>query len=122
VEAEKRQILEMVRDGKLTVEEAQKVMEAMDQGDEGGRSAAASRPPRFVRVRVKDEDGSRVNISLPISLVRTLWRFIPRDAMRELEAQNINVDSILTAINEGAQGSLVDVEDEDGSRVEIVIE
>ena len=45
MEAEKRQILEMVRDGKLTVEEAQKIMEAMDQGDEGGRSATASDLP-----------------------------------------------------------------------------
>jgi hypothetical protein len=71
---------------------------------------------------VKDEDGAKVNVSLPLSLVRVLWRFIPRDAMHELEVQNIDLDSILAAINEGAQGRLVDVEDEDGTRVEIVVE
>lgn len=122
METEKKQILEMVRDGKLTVEEAQKIIEAMDQGGESARSAASSRPARFLRVRVKDEDGAKVNVSLPLSLVRVLWRFIPRDAMRELEEQNINVDAILAAIDEGAQGRLVDVEDEDGARVEIVVE
>ncbi len=122
METERKQILEMVRDGKLTVEEAQRIMEAMDQGDEGARLASVSRPARFLRVRVKDEDGAKVNVSLPLSLVRVLWRFIPRDAMHELEVQNIDLDSILAAINEGAQGRLVDVEDEDGTRVEIVVE
>jgi hypothetical protein len=42
--------------------------------------------------------------------------------MRELEEQNIDLDAILAAIDEGAQGRLVDVEDEDGARVEIVVE
>ena len=122
MEAEKRQILEMVRDGKLTVEEAQKIMEAMDHGDEDAAPATATRPPRLLRIRVKDEDGAKVNVSVPISLVRVLWRFIPKDAMRELEAHNIDMDAILAAVNEGAQGSLVDVEDEDGAKVEIVVE
>jgi len=122
VEAEKKQILEMVRDGKLTVEEAQKIMEAMDQGDEDAAAVTATRPTRFLRIRVKDEDGARVNVSVPLSLVRALWRFIPKDAMRELEGHNIDVDSILVAVNEGAQGVLVDVEDEDGTKVEIVVE
>lgn len=122
MEAEKRQILEMVRDGKLTVEEAQKIMDAMERGDEETPVPTSLRQPKFLRVRVKDEDGAKVNVSLPISLIRALWRFIPRDAMRELEAHNIDMDSILAAVNEGAQGSLVDVEDEDGARVEIVVE
>ncbi len=122
METEKKQILEMVRDGKLSVDEAQKIMEAMDEGDQSARCAAVSRPARFLRVRVKEEDGARVNVSLPLSLVRVLWKFIPRDAVRELEGQNIDVDSILRAIDEGAQGNLVDVEDEDGTRVEIVVE
>lgn len=122
METEKKQILEMVRDGKLSVDEAQKIMEAMDEGDQSTRCAAVSRPARFLRVRVKEEDGARVNVSLPLSLVRVLWKFIPRDAVRELEGQNIDVDSILRAIDEGAQGNLVDVEDEDGTRVEIVVE
>ena len=122
MEAEKKQILEMVRDGKLTVEEAQKIIEAMDQGDEEATPATATRPPRLLRIRLKDEDGARVNVSVPLSLVRVLWKFIPRDAMRELEGHNIDVDSILVAVNEGAQGVLVDVEDEDGTKVEIIVE
>lgn len=122
MEAERKQILEMVRDGKLTVEEAQKIMEAMDQGEEEATPATAAKPPRFLRVRVKDEDGSKVNVSVPLSLVRVLWKFIPRDAMRELEGHNIDIDSILAAVNEGAQGVLVDVEDEDGTKVEIIVE
>ena len=122
MEAEKSQIHEMVRDGKLTVEEAQKIMDAMEQEDEGMPPATATKPPRFLRVRVKDEDGSKVNVSVPISLVRVLWKFIPRDAMRELEGHNIDIDAILAAVNEGAQGNLVDVEDEDGTKVEIIVE
>jgi hypothetical protein len=42
--------------------------------------------------------------------------------MRELEGHNIDIDAILAAVNEGAQGNLVDVEDEDGTKVEIIVE
>ena len=122
MDTEKKRILEMVRDGKLTVDEAHSIIEAMDQGGDAVRPAATSRPARFVRVRVMENEGTKVNVSLPVSMVRVLWRLIPKDALHELEEQNVDLDSILEAIDQGAQGKLVDVEDEDGTTVEISLE
>ena len=82
MDQERKQVLEMVRDGKLSVEEAQKILDAMNEGDERMRSAASPRrSPRFLRIRVKDEDGSKVNLNIPLSLAKVMMRFVPGDVM-----------------------------------------
>ncbi|HHY61391.1 MAG: hypothetical protein WBL79_06955 [Bacillota bacterium] len=122
MDQERKQVLEMVRDGKLTVDEAQQILDAMTYEEERARPAASSRRnPRFLRIRVKDEDGSKVNLNIPISLAKVMWRFIPREAMNELSNQNIDIETILDAVHEGAEGQLIHVKDEDGDEVEISV-
>ena len=43
MDQERKQVLEMVRDGKLSVDEAQKILDAMNEGDERMRSATSPR-------------------------------------------------------------------------------
>lgn len=123
MDQERKQVLEMVRDGKLSVDEAQKILDAMNEGDERMRSAASPRrSPRFLRIRVKDEDGSKVNLSIPLSLAKVMMRFVPGDVMGALSDQNMDLDTILEAVREGAEGKLIHVKEEDGDEVEISVE
>lgn len=123
VDKERKQVLEMVRDGKLTVDEAQKILDAMIEGDERIRSVASpKRSPRFLRIRVKDEDGSKVNLNIPISLAKVMMRFVPSEVMGTLSDQNVDLDAILEAVREGAEGQLIHVKEEDGDEVEISVE
>ena len=63
---------------------------------------------------------SRVNVNLPLGLVKAAVKlgshFSP-------EAQDLDWQELVTAIQEGAAGKIVDVEDDlDGERVEVFVD
>ncbi len=84
-----KRILDMLAEGKITAEEAQKLLAAIGPGGDEPRST----PPRnakYLRVTIhpapdapKGEDVKRVNVRIPISLIRAGIKFtslIPADA------------------------------------------
>ena len=123
---ERLRILQMIQEGKVTAEEGAKLLEALGSGNrKAGATARAVRPardPRLLRVRITDLDTgkTKVNVNIPMSLVnvgvRLGARFMPTHA-------DVDYDEIMEAIQGGASGQLVDVEDvESGERVEVWIE
>lgn len=126
---ERMKVLEMVRDGIISAEEAAQLLETMGLSDE---KPSPKKPDiqvkmkkgkgRVFRVRVTDTDTNktRVNVTLPMSLVnvamRTGAKFAP-------EIEGIDMEEIFDAINDGATGKIVDVMDgDDGEHVEVFIE
>ncbi len=107
-------ILKMLEEGKITAEEAAKLLEAL------GASRRRETPPereRWFRIRVTDlrTGKQRVNVSVPLNLVSLGFsigaRFSPewKDVIEKIRA--------------GVQGKILDVEDEEeGGRVEIYID
>ena len=126
---ERMKVLEMVRDGIISAEEAAQLLETMGLADE--KPASKSPDPRIsmrkgkgrtFRVRVTDTDTNkpRVNVTIPMALVnvamRTGAKFAP-------EIDGIDMEEIFQAINDGTTGKIVDVVDEnDGEHVEVFIE
>ena len=100
---ETRKILEMLHDGKIGVEEAEKLLAAVSS-----TSASAEEPSsgtgakRYLRVQVEPEQGTggdRVNVRVPMKLIRAglkLAAFLPRDAQTQvnsaLQEKGMNVD------------------------------
>lgn len=99
---ETRKILEMLREGKIGTEEAEKLLAAVaPEGASGGGPApegAATAGPagglkkRYLRVQVEPEAGSghgdRVNIRVPMKLIRAglkLAAFLPKDAQTQVD-------------------------------------
>jgi hypothetical protein len=75
-----------------------------------------------MRVRVTDLNTGRakVNVNLPMGLVSVGMKVGARFAP---EIEDIDLDEIFQAIKDGAQGQIVEVEDEeDNERVQIYIE
>jgi hypothetical protein len=87
---ERRKILDMLAQGKITVEEAEKLLAAV--GGNGNEAGAATdgtgrRSWKYLRIQVEpgpgSEDGDRVNIRVPFKLIRAGLKFaafIPREA------------------------------------------
>lgn len=118
---ERIQILNMLRDGKITVEEADRLLEAVNEAPRplfGGGEVDGGKP-RFLRVHVWEAGKPKVNVNIPLSLARFAMRFVPRGALQAGE-HKIDIDEILAAIQQGASGKLVEVED-GGDRVEVVV-
>jgi hypothetical protein len=116
---ERLQILKMIEGGQITAEEGAKLLQALEEpsGAETRREGA----PRWFRVRVTDLNTgkNKVNINLPIKLLDVGAKVGAKFAA----PADLDIEEIVMAIKEGAEGKIVDVEDiEEGERVEVFVE
>lgn len=117
---ERKKILSMLAEGKITAEEAEELLNALY--NEKDRSMSPKREARFLRIKVWEDGKEKVNVNLPISLAKIALKFIPTEAKHSMEEKNIDIDAILQEIMSGTTaGKIVEVDDED-SRVEIIID
>lgn len=133
---EKIKVLEMIQAGKLTAAEGLELLKALDDGEFRPADAAGS---RFLRIRVASGQHSKVNVNIPLTLLKVASKFvgigvkfIPEEARREMASKGIDlntldVEEILRLIEQGlVDGKLVDVDTEDDhsgrTKVEIYVE
>jgi hypothetical protein len=112
---ERLQILRMIEGGQITPEEAAKLLDALGEPRKGEGS------PRWFRIRVTDLNTgkSKVNINLPLKLLEVGTKLGAKFAA----PADLDIEGIVQAIRAGAEGKIVDVEDEEGGeRVEIYVE
>lgn len=127
---EKKKILKMVEDGKITAQEALELIEAIGKTDkeektERPRGKGTNRMFR-VRIDASEQDGrekAKVNINIPLNVARkltSLTKMIPDSAKAEMEKEGVNIDELnlaelLDALYEsGSEESLVDIDATDG--------
>jgi hypothetical protein len=101
---EKRKVLEMLSQGKITVEEADKLLTALnDPSGETPAAAFGKRQWKYLRVLVEPGPGSesndKVNIRVPFKLIRAGLKFaafIPREYQGKVDEafkeKGLNVD------------------------------
>jgi len=129
LQEERLQILKMLEERDITAAEAATLLSALDVGAEKEKETVMTPGPgqkaRWLRVRVTDQaTGKRkVSVNVPIGLVNVAMKvgakFVPE--LDEMDSQQ--VAEAIEAIKNGAQGKIVDVEDdEDGERVEVFVE
>ncbi len=113
---ERMHILQMVADGKITVDEADKLIEAIGTGGPAGARRPAV-PGRFLRIRVTEGADIKTNVSIPLELAKLAMRFVPKDS----GVRDVDVDEVIQLVKEGAQGKLAEIED-GKQKVEIYVE
>jgi len=119
MQEERRKILNMVQDGKITADEAARLLDALRDQMESAQQR--KRKPRWVRIRVTDVEGKRVrvNLTLPVGLVRAGLRAGGSIAGME----GLNTGELEEMLNRGEVGHILDMQDTaGGERVEIFIE
>jgi hypothetical protein len=118
-------VLQLVAEGRLTAEEAAPLLDALegngpDAADQPGGNAAGDRPEADApasAVRIEVSDGGRkvINLRVPLALGRSAINGVP--GLSEATSERIK-----EAIQAGIKGPILDVDDEDGSGVRVVIE
>ncbi len=91
---ERMSILKMLSEGKITPEEAAKLLDAV--GDTGTPALPQNRNPKFMRVKVISADGDNVDIRVPLKLIRTgvsLSKFAP-GLEEKLKENNIDLEKL----------------------------
>lgn len=135
--AERKKIIEMVAEGKITAEDAERLLEKLgsserrdqQEGKEPGAETPRTGVPKYLRVVVNSSDDDKVNVRVPLALVRTglkLTTMLPEKASDQLKEQGIDLsqlselqgDELLEALRE----LTVDVESSDGDIVKVFCE
>jgi hypothetical protein len=111
---EKRLILEMAKEGKITVEEAEQLLEKANPGESIDDTTGVKKQEskKFLRVRVTEEDKVKANIKIPIGLAKVGLKIIPKEKLT-VNGEQIDVDEILRMIKEGTEGEVVNIDAED---------
>lgn len=123
---EKLQILKMIEEGKITSEEGIQLLDALGEAEE---TYVDNRQAKWIKIRVFDpDDKTKVNITVPIALIDVSMKmagkfgphFVPE--LKEAGLEENDMKELFDAIKNGAMGKLVDVESENGEKVEIIVE
>jgi hypothetical protein len=96
---QRRQVLQMLAAGKITADEAERLIDALEREQPESPPGAAPRPkprPKYLRVVVNWEDNSggdgpgRVNVRVPLQLLRAgvrLTSLVPPQALAKVNAE-----------------------------------
>ena len=117
------QVLQLVADGRLSADEAAPILAALDAADGVLGAAGTAAPPRtssgtaprFARIEVAERGRRIVDLRIPISLGRIALSRVPGISSEQ-------VADVEAAIAAGSHGPILDVRDEDGDSVRIVLE
>jgi soluble cytochrome b562 len=130
-------ILKMIEEGKLTAAEAAELLAALGEEEAAPRvSPVLSRKGKrqTLRIKVDEKDGDKVNVNLPLGLVKVfagngkLEKLIPDSAKMEMKGQGIDIsafqiDEMIDMVERGElDEKIVDVRTEDGTVVEVYVE
>src|SRR5690554_6729252 len=105
----KERILQMVKDNIIDIDEAIKLLEALNE-DETPVMPTKKAQPKMLRVKVDSGDGDKVRVNVPLSLIKAgvdLTKSINIDG-ESLVSKGVDIDLIMKAIEEGATGEIVD--------------
>lgn len=123
VSEERLQILEMVEDGKINASEAMELLAALERNSQ---EIIPKKDVKWLKVRVKTmEDQPKVTVNIPISLVNVGLKLAKTydPKLKESGLEKINIDEILEAVKNGAEGKIVDVIDEENqTKVKVYVE
>lgn len=127
-------VLEMLSEGKITADEASSLLEKVSASENvTADSIEVSEPahtsPRYLRVVVDSADGDKVNVKVPMSLIKTgikLSALMPTDAADAMKDQGIDLsmlrdlptDELIEALRELE----VNVDSADGDTVRVFTE
>ncbi|MCI1966603.1 MAG: hypothetical protein LKJ17_10805 [Oscillospiraceae bacterium] len=143
-ENERTRVLNLLRDGTITTEEAERLLDALEQSRKPEAKPVVlkdsrGRKPKKLRIVVDNAEANngkaKVNVSIPISLIRSLGPIalssIPKKTKQELEESGVDAAAILAQVEEliesGTEEDFVNVdtgngEGESSSKVRIYVE
>ncbi len=150
---ERLQVLKMLAEGKIDPEEAERLLARLEDVKQEGVQRTAAQgpkeeaamgapappaplagkpsqgPPKYLRVLVNGANGDKVNVQVPMALVRTgikLTTLLPSDAAEELKEKGIDLSSLSELHGDELVEALrelnVDVNTADGDTVRVFCE
>jgi len=131
---ETKKVLEMLAEGKITTEEAERLLEklngvgaASEAGpkDRAAESGAAPGKPRMMRIIVDRPGQESLNIRMPVSFARTGTRLIgvlPVNVTEKLAEMGIDASTIGAVMSGSMEDLNIEIDKGNGKKVKIFCE
>ncbi len=135
--AERRKILEMLAEGKITSEDAERLLDKIERTtvtaasakESAGEARGGPKKLRFLRILVERPGEDNVNVRLPLAFTRTgtrLLAVLPQRVTDRLAEHGVDL-GVLTALkgedlDKALEELNVDIEKGDGTKVRIFCE
>ncbi|WP_139905807.1 SHOCT-like domain-containing protein [Clostridium thermarum] len=128
-------VLKMVEEGKIDSQKGAQLIEALKVSKKETETQVrvftdskenVRNKDLMLKIKVKDEDGNKVNVNLPVKFVSGIISATGRLPVNLQGVEGVDINGLTNALNEainsGMVGKIVDIESEDGDVVEITIE
>jgi hypothetical protein len=133
---ERKKVLEMLAAGKITADQAEKLLDRLSgpavhpaPGVEAAPSVAPVAKPKYLRIVVDDPGHQQVNMRVPLSLVGSggsLLAIMPKRVHERLAEYGINAGTVASMdcgdLGQALRELNVDVDKSDGKKVRIFCE
>jgi len=133
---EKTKILEMLKEGKINVDEAERLINAISSNKsntEKKQAEVAIINPKNkgknikgkLKIIVESADGDNVRISIPLKLAYAIDKMMPKKVYADMQEEGIDLKAILANISDitdELDEDIVNVDSADGDKVRVFIE
>ena len=121
---ERMKILSMLEEGKISAEEAAKLIDAVEPDPAQHVTVTARSGSAKLHVRVTDAmtEDTKVNFAVPLSLARFVASLVPERELAKLGDYGVDLDEIQEAIDTGAVGTVLEIDDDDGHHIVVWID
>lgn len=124
---ERIQILEMLRDGLISADEADKLLRALDINKNEVKTLK-NESMKMLKIDVRSAEGDKVNVKVPVNILKfaTSKKLISNIKINGIDKdfleESIDIEQILMMVESGAIGEIVDIESAKGDVVKIYVE
>lgn len=126
MDEERRRILDLLANDKISVDQAEGLLRALAADRQpppppaapGVASGTPAKGARSIQIQIHEEgSGKNVNVTVPIGLIRFAGRFLPSSARDQLADNGIQLDDLIASLESpellAAGSTLVEVKSED---------
>lgn len=120
---ERMKILELLSKGSITADQAEKLLSAIGKAEEVEEKVETIKKKdafKMLKINVDSADGDEVRVVLPIEFAKLLKN--KKFSQFGDDDLDIDVDMLVSMINAGMGGELVNVKSANGDTVKIIVE
>lgn len=120
---EVKRILKMVEEGKIDVDKASELIDALNKSANEQPIVLSKNLDKMLKVRVLSATKDTVNVNVPIKFLKAIGNAVNNIKIPGISDEDgIDIKMIMEAIDSGLEGKIVDVKSSNGDIVEVYIE
>lgn len=120
---EVKRILKMVEEGKIDLDKASELIEAIKKPTNLEKSPLLENQDKMLKVRVLSATKDTVNVNVPVKFLKAIGNAVNNIKIPGVsDEEGIDIKMIMEAIDSGLEGKIVDVKTGNGDIVEVSIE